>query len=112
MLAAILRAAGHDAVACGNIGYPVVDARCRPGTAVLAVELSSFQLHWSPSIRPAAGCVLNVAEDHLDWHGSMAAYAAAKAAGAARRRSPSPGSTTRPPPRCWPPRPPPPAGSG
>jgi len=46
---------------------------------VLAVELSSFQLHWSPSVAPAAGCVLNVAEDHLDWHGSMAAYAAAKA---------------------------------
>jgi UDP-N-acetylmuramoylalanine--D-glutamate ligase len=78
MLATILRAAGRDAVACGNIGYPVVDA-VRAGHPVLAVELSSFQLHWSPSIRPAAGCVLNVADDHLDWHGSMAAYAAAKA---------------------------------
>ena len=69
---------GRDAVACGNIGYPVVDA-VQAGHPVLAVELSSFQLHWSPSVRPAAGCVLNVAEDHLDWHGSMAAYAAAKA---------------------------------
>jgi UDP-N-acetylmuramoylalanine--D-glutamate ligase len=78
MLASVLRAAGHDAVACGNIGYAVVDA-VRAGHRVLAVELSSFQLHWSPSVRPAAGCVLNVAEDHLDWHGSMAAYAAAKA---------------------------------
>ena len=78
MLAAILRAAGLDAVACGNIGYPVVSA-VQAGHPVLAVELSSFQLHWSPSIRPAAGCVLNVAEDHLDWHGSMAGYAAAKA---------------------------------
>jgi UDP-N-acetylmuramoylalanine--D-glutamate ligase len=78
MLAAILRAAGRDAVACGNIGYPVVDA-VRVGHPVLAVELSSFQLHWSPSIRPGAGCVLNVADDHLDWHGSAAAYAAAKA---------------------------------
>jgi UDP-N-acetylmuramoylalanine--D-glutamate ligase len=78
MLAAVLRAAGRDAVACGNIGYPVVDA-VRAGHPVLAVELSSFQLHWSPSVRPAAGCVLNVAEDHLDWHGSMDAYAAAKA---------------------------------
>ncbi|MGQ0575752.1 MAG: UDP-N-acetylmuramoyl-L-alanine--D-glutamate ligase [Pseudonocardia sp.] len=78
MLAAILRAAGLDAVACGNIGYPLVDA-VRAGHHVLAVELSSFQLHWSPSLRPAAGCVLNVAEDHLDWHGSMSAYAAAKA---------------------------------
>jgi UDP-N-acetylmuramoylalanine--D-glutamate ligase len=78
MLAAILVAAGLDAVACGNIGYPVVDA-VRAGRRVLAVELSSFQLHWSPSVVPDAGCVLNVAEDHLDWHGSMAAYAAAKA---------------------------------
>jgi UDP-N-acetylmuramoylalanine--D-glutamate ligase len=78
MLAAILRAAGRDAMACGNIGHPVVDA-VRGGHEVLAVELSSFQLHWSPSIRPAAGCVLNVADDHLDWHGSFDAYAAAKA---------------------------------
>ena len=78
MLAGILLAAGLDAVACGNIGFPAVDA-VRAGHRVLAVELSSFQLHWSPSVVPAAGCVLNVAEDHLDWHGSMAAYAAAKA---------------------------------
>ncbi len=77
MLAAVLRAAGHDVVACGNIGFPVVTA-VQNGHPVLAVELSSFQLHWSPSIRPLVGCVLNVAEDHLDWHGSMAAYAAAK----------------------------------
>jgi UDP-N-acetylmuramoylalanine--D-glutamate ligase len=78
MLAAILHAAGLDAVACGNIGYPVVSA-VAAGHAVLAVELSSFQLHWSPSVVPAAGLVLNVAEDHLDWHGGPAAYAAAKA---------------------------------
>jgi UDP-N-acetylmuramoylalanine--D-glutamate ligase len=78
MLAGILRAAGLDAVACGNIGYPVVDA-VRAGHPVLAVELSSFQLHWSPSVRPAAGVVLNVAADHLDWHGGLAAYTAAKA---------------------------------
>ena len=78
MLESILRAAGHDAVACGNVGYPVVTA-VGEGRDVLAVELSSFQLHWSPSVLPAAGCVLNVAEDHLDWHGSMGAYAAAKA---------------------------------
>ncbi|WP_037041309.1 UDP-N-acetylmuramoyl-L-alanine--D-glutamate ligase [Pseudonocardia halophobica] len=78
MLAAILRAAGLDAVACGNIGYPVVSA-VAAGHAVLAVELSSFQLHWSPSVVPAAGLVLNVAEDHLDWHGGLDAYAAAKA---------------------------------
>jgi UDP-N-acetylmuramoylalanine--D-glutamate ligase len=46
---------------------------------VLAVEVSSFQLFWAPSLRPEAGAVLNVAEDHLDWHGGFEAYAAAKA---------------------------------
>jgi UDP-N-acetylmuramoylalanine--D-glutamate ligase len=76
MLESMLLAAGLDAVACGNIGLPVVDAI---GHRVLAVELSSFQLYWSPSVRPAAGALLNIAEDHLDWHGSMDAYAAAKA---------------------------------
>ncbi|MEJ2870860.1 UDP-N-acetylmuramoyl-L-alanine--D-glutamate ligase [Actinomycetospora sp. OC33-EN08] len=78
MLEAVLLAAGRDAVACGNIGLPIVDA-LRAGHRVLAVELSSFQLEWSPSVAPFAGAVLNVADDHLDWHGSMAAYAAAKA---------------------------------
>ncbi|MEJ2857903.1 MULTISPECIES: UDP-N-acetylmuramoyl-L-alanine--D-glutamate ligase [unclassified Saccharothrix] len=77
MLESILRAAGIDAVACGNVGLPVVDALLA-GHRVLAVELSSFQLHWSPSVRPAAGVLLNLAEDHLDWHGSFEAYARAK----------------------------------
>ncbi|GAA3461948.1 UDP-N-acetylmuramoyl-L-alanine--D-glutamate ligase [Saccharothrix longispora] len=78
MLESILRAAGIDAVACGNVGLPVVDALLA-GHRVLAVELSSFQLHWSPSVRPFAGVLLNLAEDHLDWHGTFGAYAAAKA---------------------------------
>jgi UDP-N-acetylmuramoylalanine--D-glutamate ligase len=78
MLEAILRAAGVPAVACGNVGLPVLDA-VRGGYAALAVELSSFQLHWSSSLYPAAATVLNVAEDHIDWHGSMAEYATAKA---------------------------------
>jgi UDP-N-acetylmuramoylalanine--D-glutamate ligase len=78
MLAGILRAVGVDAVACGNIGLPVIDA-VLAGHAVLAVELSSFQLHWQSSVRPRASVVLNVAEDHLDWHGSLDAYAADKA---------------------------------
>ncbi|HEX5118136.1 MAG TPA: UDP-N-acetylmuramoyl-L-alanine--D-glutamate ligase [Pseudonocardiaceae bacterium] len=78
MLAGILVAAGVDAVACGNIGLPVLDA-VSAGHRVLAVELSSFQLYWAPSVHPAAGALLNIAEDHLDWHGTMDAYAAAKA---------------------------------
>ncbi|WP_156744103.1 UDP-N-acetylmuramoyl-L-alanine--D-glutamate ligase [Mycobacterium sp. 1164985.4] len=78
MLHAMLVAAGRRAVLCGNIGNPVLDVLAEPSD-LLAVELSSFQLHWAPSLRPDAGVVLNVAEDHLDWHGSMAAYAHAKA---------------------------------
>jgi UDP-N-acetylmuramoylalanine--D-glutamate ligase len=77
MLESILRAAGANAVACGNIGYAALDA-VRAGYDVLAVELSSFQLHWSSTLAPEAAVVLNLAEDHIDWHGSMAEYAAAK----------------------------------
>ncbi len=80
MLDAILRADGRASIACGNIGLTVLDALVRqPAATHLAVELSSFQLHWAPSLRPAAGCVLNIAEDHIDWHGSLLAYTAAKA---------------------------------
>ena len=80
MLASILDTAGIDSVACGNIGLPIADAlRGTPHPRVLAVELSSFQLFWAPSVRPAAGVVLNIAEDHLDWHGGMDGYVEAKA---------------------------------
>jgi UDP-N-acetylmuramoylalanine--D-glutamate ligase len=77
MLHAMLTAAGRLSLLCGNIGDPVVDVLAAPGE-FLTVELSSFQLYWSSSLRPEGGVVLNVAEDHLDWHGSLAAYAAAK----------------------------------
>ena len=77
MLESILHAAGLKAVACGNIGLPVLDA-VLSGYDVLAVELSSYQLHWQSSMRAHAAAVLNIAEDHLEWHGSMAAYVADK----------------------------------
>jgi len=78
MLHAMLVAAGVNSRLCGNIGNPVLDELHEPAD-VLAVELSSFQLHWAPSVRPEAGVLLNIAEDHLDWHGTLAEYAAAKA---------------------------------
>ncbi|WP_328912898.1 MULTISPECIES: UDP-N-acetylmuramoyl-L-alanine--D-glutamate ligase [unclassified Streptomyces] len=79
MLAAILTAAGLRTAAVGNIGVSLLDAVLgEQEYDVLAVELSSYQLHWAPSIRPHSAAVLNLAPDHLDWHGSMAAYAADK----------------------------------
>jgi UDP-N-acetylmuramoylalanine--D-glutamate ligase len=78
MLHAMLTAADLRSSLCGNIGSPVLDALREPAD-LLAVELSSFQLHWAPSVRPEAGVVLNIAEDHLDWHSDLADYTAAKA---------------------------------
>ncbi|MHA7173562.1 UDP-N-acetylmuramoyl-L-alanine--D-glutamate ligase [Arthrobacter monumenti] len=77
---AMLQAAGKRAIAVGNVGTPVLDAIRDPdGYDVLAVELSSFQLHWSHSLSPLASVCLNVAEDHVDWHGSYSQYLADKA---------------------------------
>ncbi|MFI5528048.1 UDP-N-acetylmuramoyl-L-alanine--D-glutamate ligase [Kitasatospora sp. NPDC051853] len=79
MLASILTAAGKRTAAVGNVGVSVLDAvLAEEPYEVLAVELSSYQLHWAPSLRPHSAVVLNLAPDHLDWHGSMEAYAADK----------------------------------
>jgi UDP-N-acetylmuramoylalanine--D-glutamate ligase len=79
MLESILRAAGLRAVACGNVGLPVIEAALDPeGFDVLAVELSSFQLHWTQHVECESAAVLNISEDHLDWHGGLEAYARAK----------------------------------
>jgi UDP-N-acetylmuramoylalanine--D-glutamate ligase len=77
MLAAMLAAAGLRTAALGNIGEPLVHAT---GYDVLAVELSSFQLHWSSTLAPEIGALLNLADDHLEWHGTFDAYAQAKEA--------------------------------
>ncbi|RNE49488.1 UDP-N-acetylmuramoyl-L-alanine--D-glutamate ligase [Corynebacterium alimapuense] len=84
MLAAMMDKCGSDtgrrALAVGNIGVAVADALVDPHRVdILVAELSSFQLHWSSELTPDAGVLLNLAEDHIDWHGSFADYAAAKA---------------------------------
>lgn len=84
MLAQIMLAdaarTGQRALAVGNIGVSLFDAlTATPRVDVLCAELSSFQLHWSSQLRPDVGVLLNLAEDHLDWHGSFDAYARAKA---------------------------------
>jgi UDP-N-acetylmuramoylalanine--D-glutamate ligase len=93
MLGAVLAAAGLRSTTAGNIGVPLleavtaVDSAESPGADaaagsplfdVLAVELSSFQLHYTSTLTVGAGAVLNIADDHLDWHGSLEAYAADK----------------------------------
>ncbi len=82
MLDSILRAAGLRSVAVGNVGLPIVEAVMDPTPYdVFAVELSSFQLHYTDSMTAESAAVLNVAEDHLDWYSGptgMADYAADK----------------------------------
>lgn len=76
---AMLLAGGVRAVACGNIGKPILDCIRDPAEyQVLVVELSSFQLHYLDQIEPFSSAVLNVAHDHLDWHGSFENYRGAK----------------------------------
>lgn len=76
----ILKAAGQDAVVCGNIGAPLCGQlhRIRPATRVV-LEVSSFQLEDSLSFHPEVACILNVTDNHLDRHGSFARYLGAKA---------------------------------
>lgn len=77
MLAATMRAAGRDAVACGNAGHPFSLAATEDREA-LAVEVSSFQLRFHESLHPKVSVLLNLAPDHLDWHGSFESYRDAK----------------------------------
>ncbi|WP_308796493.1 UDP-N-acetylmuramoyl-L-alanine--D-glutamate ligase [Agromyces silvae] len=85
LTATLLAANGLRAAPCGNIGVPVLDAVRDPGGFdVLVVELSSYQLHHLRTTGPGAlhpwsSVCLNLADDHLDWHGSFEAYRAAKA---------------------------------
>jgi UDP-N-acetylmuramoylalanine--D-glutamate ligase len=75
---AMLRAAGLRAEAAGNVGVPALDLVGKP-LDVAVLEVSSFQLEAVESFRPRVAAVLNVTEDHLDRHGSLAVYAETKA---------------------------------
>ena len=77
MVAAAMAEAGLDAIACGNVGYPFSLAAAE-GHEALAVEASSFQLRLHRTFHPRVSVLLNLAPDHLDWHGSLESYREAK----------------------------------
>lgn len=78
MIATMMQAAGLDAVACGNIGH-AFSLAAGEGHDALAVEASSFQLRFHRWVHPKVSLLLNLAPDHIDWHGSFDSYAASKA---------------------------------
>jgi UDP-N-acetylmuramoylalanine--D-glutamate ligase len=79
MTAAMLREGGISAIACGNVGTTVIESVENPEKYdVLVLELSSFQLHWMREASFVATAILNIAQDHVDWHGGFEEYAQAK----------------------------------
>ena len=79
LTAAMINAAGISAKACGNVGTTVIETVwSETNFEVLVLELSSFQIHWMQDPEFAAVAILNIADDHTDWHGSFEAYTQAK----------------------------------
>ena len=80
MVDSMLRNGGHASLAAGNIGLPLAEAVfVEPTPEVYVVELSSFQLHFTSGVSAHSAALLNVANDHVDWHGSYDAYVEDKA---------------------------------
>jgi UDP-N-acetylmuramoylalanine--D-glutamate ligase len=79
MAASAMRAGGLHAIACGNVGDTVIGAvESKDKFDVLVLELSSFQIHWMKSAQFTASALLNIADDHTDWHGDFDEYARTK----------------------------------
>ena len=79
MAAAMLRESGVNAVACGNVGQTVIECvDSDEKYSVLVLELSSFQIHWLREAKFEAVAILNIADDHVDWHNSFDEYARVK----------------------------------
>jgi UDP-N-acetylmuramoylalanine--D-glutamate ligase len=79
MVAHIMSAAGIRVRACGNVGTTVIETiTSNEEFDYLVLELSSFQLHWLNDAQFTASAILNIADDHIDWHGSFDEYARAK----------------------------------
>ncbi|GAC1561594.1 MAG: UDP-N-acetylmuramoyl-L-alanine--D-glutamate ligase [Beijerinckiaceae bacterium] len=78
LIAHLFRAFGRNVELGGNIGTPILALEPPSLDRVHVIELSSFQINLTPSLAPSVGVLLNVTPDHLDRHGTMAAYAALK----------------------------------
>ncbi|HKH34084.1 MAG TPA: Mur ligase family protein, partial [Beijerinckiaceae bacterium] len=78
LIAHILREAGKDVQMGGNIGTAILSLKPPANDRVHVIEMSSFQIDLTPSLKPAIGVLLNISPDHLDRHGTMENYAALK----------------------------------
>jgi UDP-N-acetylmuramoylalanine--D-glutamate ligase len=78
LIAHICAQAGFDVQLGGNIGTPILSLAPPQAGRVHVIECSSFQIDLAPSIDPSIGILINLTEDHLDRHGTMASYAAVK----------------------------------
>src|SRR6516162_7675774 len=78
LVAHLLRSAGRDAQIGGNIGTAILSLAPPEEARAHVVECSSYQIDLAPTLDPSVGVLLNVSEDHLDRHGTLAHYAAVK----------------------------------
>jgi UDP-N-acetylmuramoylalanine--D-glutamate ligase len=88
LVGAMFAAAGFDTVVCGNIGLPITEVVSKVAeSAIVVLEISSYQLESISEFRPHVAAILNITPDHLDRHGSLEAYARAKYRIAENQRS-------------------------
>jgi UDP-N-acetylmuramoylalanine--D-glutamate ligase len=78
LISHLMRVAGYDTQMGGNIGTAILSLEPPRKGRVHVVEMSSYQIDLSPSLDPTVGILLNLSEDHIDRHGTMAHYAEVK----------------------------------
>ncbi len=78
LIAHLMRVAGYDTQMGGNIGTAILSLEPPRRGRVHVIEMSSYQIDLTPSLDPSVGILLNVSEDHIDRHGTLANYAAVK----------------------------------
>jgi UDP-N-acetylmuramoylalanine--D-glutamate ligase len=78
LTAHLMRVAGYDTQMGGNIGTAILQLEPPRKGRVHVIEMSSYQIDLAPSLDPSVGILLNISEDHIDRHGTLAHYAAVK----------------------------------